>query len=473
MKKIKNILIAAVCVLALGSCEKFLNVNPKGEVFDQDMFTTAEGFEDALYGIYAELGTSQYLYSDYMVWVPEVMGVNLQSSALDVTNMSMGLWDAYGAPAVRKGIWSAAYKTINHINNILSYIQKGGDDQFANTKLYKGEALALRAMLHFDMMRLFGPPAWAPADAKARVIPYVTEYAFDITPFSSYDEAYEKIIADLLEAEKCLAADETLLPAVRSNQAAGFTSCRIIHMNLYAVQALLARVYWYKGDLVKAAEYASKVIESQKFTFRPREAFIQAENGILDLNETIFGVYSQQSNVKNAKAFGFTSSSTTLTVRDEAYQLFNDGSSSSGTDLRLSAWFDGTQFKNLVNRTYVEGSDSYSGKSILGVNIFRISEMYYIMAEALMESDPAKATEYYDAVATTRDLDPLTGASTVTADVLYNERCKEFFGEGFRWFDMKRLGKDIQVSTSVLLPGNSLNTYVIPLPLAEEESRNE
>lgn len=473
MKKIKNILIAAVCVLALGSCEKFLNVNPKGEVFDQDMFTTAEGFEDALYGIYAELGTTQYLYSDYMVWLPEVMGVNLLSSALDVTNMSMGLWDAYGAPAVRKGIWSAAYKTINHINNILSYIQKGGDDQFANTKLYKGEALALRAMLHFDMMRLFGPPAWAPADAKARVIPYVTEYAFDITPFSSYDEAYEKIIADLLEAEKCLAADETLLPAVRSNQAAGFTSCRIIHMNLYAAQALLARVYWYKGDLGKAAEYASKVIESQKFTFRPREAFIQAENGILDLNETIFGVYSQQSNVKNAKAFGFTSSSTTLTVRDEAYQLFNDGSSSSGTDLRLSAWFDGTQFKNLVNRTYVEGSDSYSGKSILGVNIFRISEMYYIMAEALLESDPAKATEYYDAVATTRDLDPLTGVSTVTADVLYNERCKEFFGEGFRWFDMKRLGKDIQVSTSVLLPGNSLNTYVIPLPLAEEESRNE
>ena len=473
MKKIKNILIAAACVLTFGSCEKFLNVNPKGEVFDQDMFTTAEGFEDALYGIYAELGTSQYLYSDYMVWAPEVMGINLQSSSLDVTNMSMALWDSYGSPVLRKGIWSAAYKTINHINNILAYIQKGGDDQFANTKLYKGEALGLRAMLHFDMLRLFGPPAWAPADAKARVIPYVTEYAFDITPFSSYDQAYEKIIADLLEAEKCLAADETLLPAVRSNQAAGFTSCRIIHMNLYAVQALLARVYWYKGDLGKASEYASKVIESEKFTFRPREAFIQAENGTLDMNETIFGIYSQQSNVKNAKAFGFTSSSTTLTVRDEAYQIFTDGSASSGTDLRLSAWFDGTQFKNLVNRAYVEGSDSYSGKSILGVNIFRISEMYYIMAEALMESDPAKATEYYDAVVTTRDLDPLTGTSTVTADNLYNERCKEFFGEGFRWFDMKRLGKDIQVSTSVLLPGNSLNTYVIPLPLAEEENRNE
>ena len=99
--------------------------------------------------------------------------------------------------------------------------------------------------------------------------------------------------------------------------------------------------------------------------------------------------------------------------------------------------------------------------------------MYYIMAEALMESDPVKATEYYDAVVTTRDLDPLSGSSTVTADVLYNERCKEFFGEGFRWFDMKRLGKDIQVNTSTLLPGNSLSTYVLPLPLAEEENRAE
>ena len=217
----------------------------------------------------------------------------------------------------------------------------------------------------------------------------------------------------------------------------------------------------------------TRVIESGKFSFRPREAFIQAENGTLDMNETIFGIYSQQSNIKNAKAFGFSSSSTSLTVRDDAYVIFNDGSSASGTDLRLSAWFDGTQFKNLVNRAYVEGTDSYSGKSILGVNIFRISEMYYIMAEALMESDPVKATEYYDAVVTTRDLDPLTGTSTVTADNLYNERCKEFFGEGFRWFDMKRLGKDIQVNTSTLLPGNSLSTYVLPLPLAEEENRAE
>ena len=471
MKQIKNIFIALACVCTLAGCEKFLNVNPKGEVFDQDMFTSAEGYEDALYGIYAELGTVQYLYSDDMVWDPEGMGLNLQSSSLDVTNMSMGLWEAYGAPNMRKGIWSAAYKTINHINNILGYIEKGGDDQFQHTPLYKGEALALRAMLHFDLMRLFGPPAWADAQAKASVMPYVTKYAFDITPFSSYDDVYKYIIDDLKTAEECLKADETLLPAVRDNAAAGFTSCRIIHMNLYAVQALLARVYWYKGDLVNAAAYASKVIESGKFSFRPREEFIQSENGTLNLHETIFGIYSQQSNMKNAKAFGFSSSSTTLTVRDDAYVMFNDGSSTSGSDLRLSAWFDGTQFKNLVNRAYVEGSNSYDGKSILGINMIRIAEMYYIMAEALMESDPAAATEYYDAVVVTRDLDALTGVATVTADILYNERCKEFFGEGYRWFDMKRLGKDIQVSTSVLLPGNSLNTYVIPMPLSEEENR--
>lgn len=473
MKMIRNIICAAAIALMTSGCADFLNVNPKGEVFDADMFTSAEGYEDALYGIYAELGTTQYLYSDYMIWAPEVMGTSLYSTAFDLNSFSVGEWEAYGAPALRKSIWSAAYKTINHINNILGYIEKGGDNEFPNTPIYKGEALALRAMLHFDLMRLYGAPSWASEDAKAKAIPYVTEYSFDITPFSSYDKVFEQIIADLQEAESCLKADETLVPAVRTNAAGGFTSCRILHMNLYAVQALLARVYWYMGDLSNAAIYANKVISSEKFSFRPKERFVQADNGTLDMSETIFGIYSTQSNVKNGKAFGFTSTSGNMTTQDSFVGIYNDGSSASGTDYRVSAWFEGTQLKNLVNRVYIEGTDSYAGNSILGINMIRIPEMYYIMAESLIKTNPAKATEYYDAVVVTRGLDPLTGTTTVDADILFNERCKEFVGEGFRWYDMKRLGKDIQASTSVLLPGNSLNTYCLPLPLAEEENRNE
>ena len=69
-------IIFCMFLLLAGGCSKFLDVNPKGEVFDNDMFTTAAGYEDALYGIYAELGTVSGLYSDYLWWIPEALCVN-------------------------------------------------------------------------------------------------------------------------------------------------------------------------------------------------------------------------------------------------------------------------------------------------------------------------------------------------------------------------------------------------------------
>lgn len=474
----KKILYNFIGGLALAAsmtgCADFLDVNPKGEVFDNDMFTSPEGYEDALYGIYAELGTAQYLYSDYMLWLPEIMSINVTSTSTGLMNMAQAQWTSIEAPALRNGLWSAAYKTINHINNIIAHIEKGGDEEFPDTPLYKGEALGLRAMLHFDMLRFFGAPVWADDVYKQRTIPYVSKYSFSITPFSSWDEAYGKIIADLLEAEKCLERDKDLVPAVRNNASdGGFASCRIIHMNLYAVQALLARVYWYADDLDNAAKYADKVISSGKFSFRPQSAFVQADNGTLDLNETIFGLYSTKSNEKNGKQYGLTSTGSNFTLSDDWISLYSDGSSSTGSDSRLSAWFNGETYCNLVNRSFIDGS-TYSGNSILGVSLIRIPEMYYIMAESLIETNPSEATRYFDAVITTRGLDSFSEAGyTVTAENLYNERRKEFYGEGLHWFDMKRLGKDIQATSSILLDGSDVNTYMIPVPVSEEENRDE
>lgn len=100
--------------------------------------------------------------------------------------------------------------------------------------------------------------------------------------------------------------------------------------------------------------------------------------------------------------------------------LYLDGSSSSQTDYRLAAWFDegSNTLRRLVSPTYYTSDEpSYSGKSILGINMIRIPEMYYIMAEALLESDPDTATDYFDDVIKTRGLDALGDQGrTVTAD---------------------------------------------------------
>ena len=470
-----KLLYLSLGLLLAGGCASFLDVNPKGEVFDNDMFTSAAGYEDALYGIYAELGTVSGLYSDYLWWIPEALAVNETISDNGLQYMAMGQWTAYNASSIRNTVWRAAYATINHINNIVGHIESGGLDEFPGSRMYMGEARALRALLHFELLRLFGAPVWATTAEKARAIPYVDRYAFSITPFSSVDGAYEKVIADLKAAEELLAADEQLLPAVRDNASGGgFTSCRILHMNLYAVEALLARVYWSRGDLDNAALYARKVIDSEKFSFRDRSDFVQYDNGTLDLHETIFGVYSSSSNDKNAKKYGLTSSGSNFILASDWRSLYGDGSASTGSDWRESAWFDGVHLRVLVNNSFIEGTNSYSGKSILGVNVLRIPEMYYIIAEQLLSSDPDEATRVYDAAVSTRGLDRLSDhGRTLTADILFRERRKEFYGEGLHWHDCKRLGKDIQADATTLLPGSDPATYTLPLPTSEEANRDE
>lgn len=478
MKTIKKYLFSALLFPLLSGCTDFLDVNPKGEVFDKDMFESAEGYEDALYGIYAELGTTDYLYSDYLMWIPETLCANVSISDNGLEFMAQAQWTRYLASTIRSSLWANVYTTINHLNNIIAHIEKGGENEFRHSPLYKGEALALRALLHFELLRLFGAPVWAPEADKARAIPYVTRYSFDITPFSSYDEAYGKIIADLEEAERCLAEDETLVPAVRDNASnGGFTSCRIIHMNLYAVEALLARVYWSRNDLANAAIYAKKVIDSHKFSLRGIAAFTQPDNGTLDLNETIFGIYSKEAQTKNAKKYGLSESSGSgFFTLNANYKTLYEGGSSSQRDYRLAAWFDesrGTFVKPVCPAFYSTG-DSYTGKSILGINIIRLPEMYYIMAESLLDTDAETATGYYDAVITTRGLDALGEQGfTVAADDLYTERRKEFYGEGLHWHDMKRLGKDIVVSAGTILSGSDVATYKIPYPTSEDENRDE
>lgn len=474
MKKILTYMIMAVASLAAVSCSDFLNVNPKGEVFDDDMFSDDEGYQDALYGVYSEIGNSNNLYAGYFLTMAETMSWNFASTHYQLGNMAICDWKNNGPTAIRKDVWTAAYKAINHLNNIIEHTE-GKNPDVKHIDMYRGEALALRALLHFELLRYFGAPKWAPESAKAETIPYVNTYSFTVRPYSSYDEAYNLILKDLKEAESLLGDDKDYVTATRTNSATGFFDARITHMNLYAVQALIARVYWSREDMDKAAEYAQKVIDSKKFSFRPLNAFIQADNGTLDLNETIFGLYSEsQKTMMNLYALGATAASASATLASDAISLYNSEASSSRGDYRISAWFDVSDGKmtKMVNRIYYDGSSSYSGNSILGFSILRIPEMYFIMAEYYMTSDPAKAAEYFDAVTVTRGLDRLEDTGTaLTAERLFNERRKEFYGEGFTWHEMKRMGKDIVTTYAGTIDGSDYSHYTVPRPESEDEAR--
>ena len=243
MKKYRFYLLALLPLL--GGCEAYLDVNPKSEVTDKELYATAEGCEDAIYGIYAEMGADKDLYGRKLSFeYPETMIGNFTIPQTDPMAYAVQRqWTTDDAVTIAEDIWVAGYKVIGHITKALTHILPKADDVYPYIRLYKGELLALRAFMHFEMVRLFAVSSGSgDSAAKAKAIPYVKSYGIEVTPYSSLDKVFEEIVGDLTEAEKYLAEDEELVTPVRTNAADGFTSCRITHLNLYAVQAMLARV---------------------------------------------------------------------------------------------------------------------------------------------------------------------------------------------------------------------------------------
>ncbi len=472
MKKYSYILLALP--LLLGSCEAYLDVNPKSEVTDKELFSTAEGCEDAIYGIYTEMGTNKNLFAYALTFAyPELMTGNFTISQSDnLAYVVQRLWEHENAITVAENLWINGYKAIGYVNKALMHVLPKSDDEFRHIRLYKGELLALRAYLHFEMARIFAVPfASGDAAAKAKAIPYVTTYGIEVTPYSSLDKVFELIVADLTEAEKYLAADEELVTATRNNASDGFTSCRITHLNLYAVQALLARAYWTMGKLDLAEDYAEKVIDSGKFPLMTTaEAWNAVETGTLNMQETVFGLYSTQYTYNFYRNHIYQGG--TLALSSQYSEIYT--TDLAGTDKRYSTWFDtgNSWCIKHYNKMYAQGESNptYSGKSIPGPSLIRIPEMYYIVAEANLTKDPDKATEYLDYVVKSRDLTPFADRETgkITESNIINERRKEFFADGEDFFNMKRLQLDI-ARPGGNFAGTDDATYTMPIPQSVED----
>lgn len=470
--------------LLLSACGAYLDVNPKSEVTDKELFATAEGCEDAIYGIYAEIGGDRNgLYGQMLAYkYPDLMTGNFTiNQSDDMAYVVQRQWTHDNAIAVAEKIWVSGYKAIGHVNKALSHILPKDDGEFRHTRLYKGELLALRAFLHFEMARIFAVSfASGDAAAKAKAIPYVKSYGIQVTPYSSLDKVFELIIADLTEAEKYLEEDKTLLPVERNNSMGDFTSNRITHFNLYAVKALLARVYWTMNDLEKAEDYAQEVIDSGKFPLKTTAgAWNGLETGTLDMQETVVGLYS--TTFTYYYYFDLIRSSTSMGSMKlaEQYTSIYEADQEGNADRRYVAWFDRNNnwCTKHYNVMYASSNDSgstatYNGNSIPGVSLIRIPEMYYIVAEANLTKDLGKATEYLDYVVTSRDQTAFADreAGKITEENIFNDRRKEFFADGGDFHNMKRLARDLTIPGMGTFAGNDDATYTMPIPASVEDN---
>lgn len=470
-------------VLLFASCDDYLDVRPKSEKVQDDLFSDANGFESAIYGVYGSMAESS-LYGMYMTWgINDVLSQDLSCTSNAMTALSSYDYDNRYAESTINNIWSNMYRAIGYANNVLQNLEGHSSSDLPLYNLYRGEMLAVRAFLHFDLLRLFGP-----TDTSRTGIPYVTNYGPGVTDFSTVGEDYSLIIADLEEAASLMQDMDGSIAYPRDNSAYyDFQKYRETHANYYAVLAVLAKVYWQMGDNTNAARYAQQVINSGKFPLAQTTEIQDIFAGKLSDKETLWGLYSSTYN-ETANSYLYTYyqnqsynpySNTSGTRRLLTYEdLYSHNVPTTAQDYRLQ-WFRNQNsiaycLKNVDYHSLDANSTTPSGwdSRISGINLLHVAELYLIAADALLDTNPATALSLYNAETTSRGLPALTSADELTHDVIFDEYHKEMYGDGQVWYNMKRLNKDIESNAELRTIPASQSIYVLPIPEDEYTYRN-
>lgn len=455
--KIKRF-ITPICGLALAlltttSCSWF-DINPKTDVKAEELFSTPDGFESALAGIYIS-ATGREAYGDN--WTFGFIDKLVQSYDNIAQDESPSTIYDYNRDGGSKNIlatmWQQNYFMIANANNLLRWINQNGEKVLVNVeerRMLRGEALALRAFLHFDLLRAWGPIY--KENPKTKCIPYRTQADNTKLPLLPADSVGELILADLDSAL-------VMLEYERGESLEG--SSRRYRLNYWATTALKARVCLYLGKKEEAAQCARDVIDHSGLTLAT------TNNGDPALtSEMLFGlnVYQMDENYTDLFSRGpdFNGQYYLLTSK---LDLLFDRTGEGVNDIRCRdyAFYIYSDQQKAITRKYQTAVDN-----LYTIPLIRLPEMYYILCESVPLNESA---EYISHVMEYRGLIGYQSFLTDGAreDALEKEYRKEFYAEGQYFFFLKSHGR----TNFVLRPDDIENMtetqYVFPLPDAEKE----
>lgn len=459
------------------SCESWLDIQPVDSVSEEQLFETESGFMQALNGVYVEMNQSSLYGGELLFNAVEILAQRYQFSSAgeqaDYYQLEQFNYTSDYAEEVAENIWKEAYALILNVNKILSNADE--KKELFSGEHYNwitGEAYALRAFLHFDLLRLFGPVYLT--NKNDRSICYNTEYALSASDLLPATEIVELVLKDLHEAEQRLANDPVIkqgpLTTEAETDAENYWRFRNMRLNYYAVKALQARVYLYAGENEKACEAARIVtgIQEAYFPFTDYTSVVgnsKTPDRVFS-SELLFALQNSQRNNIFISYFSPELGDFQIFKTSNEYlnKIFD---ALSARDMRYAPlWLDAVNydFKCFYKYASVENTEFYNYL----IPLIRISEMYYILAEASTNEEEALSS--INKVLETRGLDRLTSYEQIP-DKLLNEYQKEFWGEGQLFFYYKRL--NMPSIPSAL--GNDVVMdalkYQMPLPQVETDFR--
>jgi tetratricopeptide (TPR) repeat protein len=446
MKKYLNITLVSVLMIAFSGCDD-LEYDPINQLSNDQVLNSSELLYNVTIGTYSRLRELRYARhrqaaqefpSDDGVWVKNSGDHRMLTySYQHIVNSS-----------VSTQFWQEAYQGIYSANKVIEAID---DDASPQMLQLKGENLFIRALMHFDLVRMFSRPYSHGTENLGVMIRDNTDVSA-LPPRSTVKETYEFIEQDLLKAAELMNEDK---PAI-------FTSKEV-------AWALLARLYLYMEQHEKAIEYADMVIESGKYELLETEQFSKYFTIFPESNpETIFAIKILPTENMGKASIGslyhgnggWGEMFASKTYRELLYQNPNDARTNfidpdylydnEGNKIPDPTEEAGYQIRKRdgLSQYFVNKYTNEGGISMLSSPIvIRLAEMYLIKAEAYAKL-PGMDAEAIEMVNIIRERAGLSGDQLFSVndlkgydsvlDVVLDERRLELAWEGHRSFDLFR-----------------------------------
>jgi hypothetical protein len=422
------------------ACKKVLDVNPEYQLDGSNRFNTIDDYEAALIGAYRLFQSTSYYGSDdsrsnAFVTLPDILSDNLEETSESLGNeRSFAQWTYAANDDQIERTWTAAYRIISQANLTLQNIDKFSATKKETVNRIKGQALAIRAMVHFDILRYWvedydrnsGKPG----------IPYVTQFDYEKKPSrGTVKQSWDSIEDDLKVAKMLLSQTDKNINS--SSQRA--------YIDSSVVNAIFARMYLYNRQWDDAIKYATYVID--KFPLADRNTFPKIWRDA-STDEVVWSLVFDAGQGSPANNVYFPAINVSSFMPSSSLRaLYTPG------DIRYNAYFDNIANKRGIPRIVLvkylaKEAQITKPDGTVNFKAFRTAEMYLVRAESYAAKGGANevlALDDLNRLRTARIANFIPGSESGADlwDAIANERRKELIAEGHRWFDLKRTTRTI------------------------------
>lgn len=452
--------LGAVLLLCLAGCDSFLYQEPTTEISRDEALSDIESVESSLFGAYNLTMRRDNTYRSFLTYYADLTGGNATINPALSTEAETALrrierFD--GLSDLTVDAYGDLYEVLYAVNNVVNAVPEVPDGTRAEKDRILGQALGLRALLHFDLVRLYAQPYPFTDDASHVGIVVLTESPRPVQelPRTSVQDAYEQIIDDLERAIDLL-EDEPFDP---------------VFVNATNARALLARVHLYQGEWAKVVTLCNEVIDSGATELAPSDEMLEMWDNdytraefLLRLDGSANATYTLASEWGNQSS----TSGPTLTATSDILDLYADGDVRGLGDDRLIQTVEDDGTTLYATQKYPVPTSQEPND----VSVLRMAEVYLNRAEAyanLNRDDPARDDLNRIRQRANPSAEPVTASGPELLDQILLERRKELAFEGHLLFDRTRNEDGVSRQYCAGDPSCSVSfpnpRFVLPIPL--------